>query len=221
MQEILHEALMPVNAVFTIMLLLVLLYWIMVILGALDVSFLDMDLDADFDADVDVDVDVDVDMDMQGGGILRALLVFFYVGEVPVMIIVSLLALTMWVVSMTGNHYFNPAGSMLLGLPIFAATLFVSACVCKVTIMPMRKMFSMFEKDSNAPRKVLGRICTVVTTELTDNLGQAEVSTKGAPILLNVMAQQGCVFHKGDEAVVIEKNNEKGVYIIAPVELEK
>ena len=221
MLEILQEALMPVNAVFTILLLLVLLYWIMVILGALDVSFLDMDFDADFDADVDFDIDADVDMDVGGGGILRALLLFFYVGEVPVMIIVSLLALTMWVVSVTGNHYFNPAGSLILGLPIFAATLFISALACKVIIMPMRKMFSVFEKDSNAPKKVIGRICTVVTTELKDNLGQAEVSTKGAPILLNVMAQQGCVFHKGDEAVVLEKDDKKGIYIIAPVDLEK
>ena len=221
MQEILQESVMMVNMGFTILLMLVMLYWVMVILGALDVSFMDIDLDADFDADADFDVDADADMDIQGGGILRALLVFFYVGEVPVMIIISILALTMWVVSMTCNHYFNPGGSILLGIPIIAGTLFVSACVCKVIIMPMRKMFRVFQKDYNAPRQVLGRICTVVTTEITDNLGQAEVPTKGAPILLNVRAQQGCTFHKGDEAVLIEKDDEQGIYIIAPVDLEK
>ena len=51
-------------------------------------------------------------------------------------------------------------------------------------------------------------------------MGQAEVPTKGAPILLNVVSDGDHVFHKGDEAIVVENDKEKGVYVIAPVNLE-
>ena len=67
MGEVLQEALMPANLVFTVMLGIVIIYWIMVILGALDVDFLDID----FDSDVDVDADVDADVDGTGGGARR------------------------------------------------------------------------------------------------------------------------------------------------------
>ena len=43
MGEVLHEAFMPMNLIFTVMLLMVVIYWIMVILGALDTDFLDID----------------------------------------------------------------------------------------------------------------------------------------------------------------------------------
>ncbi len=217
MMEILQAAFLPINVVFTVLLLLVVLYWLLIILGLFDNDIFEIDLDSD----VDIDIDADVDADFDGAGPLRAMLEFFYIGEVPVMIIVSILIMSMWAFSMIVNHYANPAGSMLVAMPILAGNLLFSILICKVITMPLRKVFGVFNKDSNASRKVMGRICTVVTTEISDNLGQAEMSSKGAPILLNVMAQQGCVFHKGDEAVVVENDKEKGVYIIAPVELEK
>ena len=78
----------------------------------------------------------------------------------------------------------------------------------------------MLKKDPNAPKDVVGRICKITTTQVSKKMGQAEVPTKGAPILLNVISDEGHVFHKGDEAVVMSKDNDKGVYVIAPVNLE-
>ena len=214
MGEVLTEAVMPMNLVFTVMLGLVVVYWIMVILGALDVDFLDID----FDSDVDIDADADVDFD--GGGPLRALLEFFYVGEVPVMVLFSVLALSLWTISVLSNHYFNPAGSMLMALPLAAGNLFVSCVVVKFFGVPLRKFFQSFETDANASRPVIGRICTIVTTEVRgDRLGQGEMAGKGAPILINVKAEADQVFKKGDEAVVLSKDPVTGVYAIGPVDL--
>ena len=55
MQELLHYAVEPVNIVFTGLLILVIMYWLSVMIGALDLSSFDLD----FDTDVDIDVDVD------------------------------------------------------------------------------------------------------------------------------------------------------------------
>ena len=87
--------------------------------------------------------------------------------------------------------------------------------------MPLKKIYNLFNKDCNAPKKVMGRICIVTTTLVSDKMGQAEVKTKGAPIILNVISNGEHVFHKGDEAVVVGREAEKGIYTIAPLDLEK
>jgi hypothetical protein len=228
MMELVHAALLPVNFALTVLLLLVVFYWLMVILGALDADLFDIDFDTDVDVDLDVDIDGDFDFDVDGeidgdiagGGFLRGLLEFFYIGEVPIMILISILILCMWAISVIANYRLNPTGSVILSLPILAGNLVVSLMVCKVFIMPFRKMFAALNKDANASRPVMGRICTVTTTQVSQKMGQAEMSSKGAPILINVVADGENVFHKGDEAVVISKNAENGVYTIAPVDLK-
>jgi hypothetical protein len=263
--ELIHVAFLPVNVVFTVLLLLVILYWIMVILGGLDVNLFDVDLgdadigaevdvDADFGADVGADVDADIgadvdadmgadlhadigaDMDAEadahvgadghgveggGAGALHSVLHFFYIGEVPVMILASIFILSCWTISVIVNYYLNPSGSLILGLPILAGDVFVSAFICKVFAMPLKRLFEAFDKDANAPRDVMGRICIVSTTTVSKKMGQAEVSTKGAPLLLNVVSDSDHVFRKGDEGVITGKDKKTGVYTIAPVDLEK
>ena len=55
MIELISIAFSPLNIVFTVLLILIVLYWITVILGVLDVDLFDID----FDTDVDVDAEVD------------------------------------------------------------------------------------------------------------------------------------------------------------------
>lgn len=232
MTELIDAAFSPVNLPLTVTLILMVLYWITVILGVLDVELFDIDLDSgvDIDADLDFDVDADVDVDVDAGadmdvgvegvGFLRSMLLFFYVGEVPIMILFSILVLSLWTISMFANYHLNPSGSLLVGLPLFAGNFVVSLLICKVIGMPLRKFYSKLNKDENAPRDVMGRICVVITSSVSKKMGQAEVKTRGAPILLNVVSEDDHVFNKGDEAVVTGKDEQSGVYTIARVDLE-
>ncbi|MCP4262512.1 MAG: DUF1449 family protein [Planctomycetes bacterium] len=226
MLDLIQTAFSPVNAVITVLLILNVIYWIVVILGALDVDFLDIELpdsglEVDSDIDVDVDAEGEVDIALSHHSILCSVLHFFYVGEVPIMLLSSILILSMWTLCMFGNHYFNPRSSFLLAVPIYATSLVASLFICRIFAMPLKKVYDMFNKDYNAPKKVIGRICIVATTSVSDKMGQAEIKTKGAPIVLNVISDGEHVFHKGDEAVVVSRDNEKGIYIIAPLDLEE
>ena len=79
----------------------------------------------------------------------------------------------------------------------------------------------VYNKDYNAAKEVVGGLCYVITTEVSANkMGQAEVKTKGAPIILNVIAQGDNILKKGDEAVVLERDKTRGIYYIAPANLE-
>lgn len=213
--ETIQQAFLPANVFFTVLMLLMLLYWIMVVIGTLDIEFLDFDLDVEGDADVDVDGV----LDGAAGGFFDGFCAFFYIGTVPVTILVSMLIICMWFISIIANGLMNPSGSMVLGFPIAVGIVIVSPFVCKVVCMPLKKLFSSLKKTDTI-RDVIGRICTVKTTEVSTKMGQAEVPSSGAPVLINVVSDGSHVFHKGDEAVVLEKDNEKGVYVIAPVNLE-
>lgn len=213
--ETIQAAFLPANVFFTVLMLLMLLYWIMVVLGTLDIDFLDFDLDVEGD----VDVDVDGVMDGAAGGFVDGFCAFFYIGTIPLTILLSILIISMWFISIIANGLINPSGSMVLGFPIAAGNVIVSPFVCKVVCMPLKKLFSGLS-SAGTIHDVVGRICTVTTTQVSTKMGQAEVPTGGAPVLINVVADGSHVFHKGDEAVVIEKDNEKGVYVIAPVNLE-
>ena len=57
-------------------------------------------------------------------------------------------------------------------------------------------------------------MCTVLSPEIDDTLGQCEVEVQGAPVLLNVRRKSGAILKKGDEAVVLERDEESGAYWI-------
>ena len=52
-----------------------------------------------------------------------------------------------------------------------------------------------------------------------DRIGQAEVYTGESPILLNVRKKDGPDMEKGQEAVVLERDPDKNIYIIKPLNL--
>ena len=212
MTELLQESFLSVNLISTTLLILVIIYWLMVILGALDVELFDFDFDADSDADIDADID--------SPGFLRAILEFFYIGEVPIMVLASIFVLISWVSSVLGNYYFNPGRGVLIGTGVAVGNLFVSVFLTKIFSMPAREMFKMFNTQE-VPKKIVGKIGIVLTSQISDKIGQVEIKTKGAPILLNAKTEDGSVLKKGEEALVVGRNEDKTIYFVVPVEVGK
>ena len=216
MAELMTLALLPINLVFTLLLLMVILYWIIVILGVLDVDLFQIDMS-------DIDGKLDMDMDAQGVGpsLSWSVLHFFHVGEVPIMVLVSLLILSLWAGSVLGNYYYNPESDSGRALGILIVNVGIGLLVVKTLGAPLRPFYAMFTRDYNAPKRVMGSLCQITTTQVTSSdMGQAEVKTKGAPILLNVLSKQDHRFAKGDEAVIVGKDKESGIHYIVPPKLE-
>ena len=242
--EFLKLCFITVNVPFTVMLGAVFVYWIMFIIGAVGLDSFDLDMDMDLDADLDVDLDVDmdvaadVDMDVDtdldvdteadvstgggtsGGSLWISVLRFFNVGDVPLMILVSVMVFSCWAMGVMGNYYFNPdltAGrSMLLLVPIAVLSLLVT----KVVTTPVRKIFSHANAGVEAPMLMVGKTCVVTTGEVTPTFGQAQLVHKGPPITLNVRCPAERPLSKGDEAVITEHDKENNTYMVVPFNLE-
>lgn len=227
MWELFHLAVEAANLPYTILLGLVVLYWVLYLLGACGEDALDslgldldgdVDVDADVDFDVDADVDADVDTDMHAGAAhgsaLGAFLHFFHVGDVPIIMIFSTLALAMWFISIVTTHLLGKA-SIVIGLMLFVPIAIAGLMVTKAVIMPLAPWLRGVLRQEGDKVKILGRRCIVTSLEATSKSGQADIHTEEAPISLNVRTREGVILKKGDEAVVFDRDKEKNVYLIA------
>ena len=221
MLEFIYEALRPVNLPFTVMMAVVTFYWILVGLGALDFHSepaLDMG-DVGHDVHVDGHADVhhggEVSHDVHDVGAVKSVLQFLHFGDMPSMIIISVMALSFWTCSMLGNHYFNSDGSFLRTIVLFLPNLVITGFVTKVATLPLKKLFKELNRDVEEYRPVVGRTCTILTSEVTDRFGQAQVDTSGAPIVINVRTYGETTFSKGESALIIKEDKENNVFTVA------
>jgi hypothetical protein len=204
MNELLQATISSVNIIPTALLVFVMLYWLAVIFGLLDLDFFDVDVEPDVDAD-----------GISAVSWLNNVLAFFNLGKVPFMVFLTFLALPFWAISILVNYYLNE-GYTLVGwlylIPSFIAALFVS----KFMTMPFVRIFGAMEKKHESATNIIGQICTVVLPANGSDMGQAAVKTTGAPLLLNVRTPQGAAVQKGETALVLEYNAENKFYLIEP-----
>lgn len=219
MQELWNAALSAVNLPYTFLLGLVLLYWISVILGALDLSALDFDVDADVDVDMDVDLDMDVDADVDsdldaGGGWFATALNFFNFGKVPFMIIMTVVIVSSWAMAVVSNHYWGNY-DWLFALAMVGPILFVSLLLAKFLTAPLVPLFEQINKASK-PIDYVGLNCRLLLPADHEKFGQAEVTIDGDSLLIHVKtAQPGLRLQTGDRAVVIGKTPDKQFYLVS------
>lgn len=229
MLELFHESIRPANLPYTIFLVLVMLYWLTVFIGALDLDFLDFDVDADFDADIDIDVDVDVDVDADidadvdadadggggagGAGWLVTTASFLNIGKVPFMIFFSFLSLAMWCFSVLGNYYLPNNGwlPLILVLPV----LIVGLLTAKIFTTPFVSSYAKMNASGPKNNALVGKICTVTLDVRPGKKGQADLVVNGDHFLLKIKAQDELAsLKKGDKALIVELEKETETFLV-------
>lgn len=239
MGEVLAIMFHPINIVFTALLGLVVIYWITVIIGAVDMDSLDMDLSPDVDADVDLDLEVDPSIDMDadadievdadadadigaggGGGsvgVLGSTLIFVNAHYVPLSIVLSIFILCLWSLTMMTTLHLNPEFSGLRAIILFVINWIISILVTKVVTTPLAKLLAKTRKEEREQMRVIGKSCTLLTPATWSRHGQAEIITNGAPLLLTVRTREGVEIPKGSEAAIIRYDEDKGFYLVEPI----
>ena len=246
MSEFLDACVALVNLPYTSLLILVTVYWLTVIIGLIDTETIDIDLHKDVDLHVGVGTDADVHAHVEAGtdaGFMKdvnknfgdhlhkdtgsgsggffAMLHYFNVGEVPLMVLVSVLAFSMWFISMSATHALSLT-SIWIAIPLFVPILILSAFIAKFTTSPLRALYKTLEKDSFEEVSVVGRLCKVKTGTVNEQFGQAEVirEQEGVPLLINVRTRNGETLKKDEEGVVLEYLEQEDSYVITSLETE-
>lgn len=189
MSDFINQAFFWTNLPFTILVIGLGIYWLVAALGVIDVEG-----DADLHhADADVHAH---------HGPLGGFLHFVNFGEVPVMIVVSIFALSMWVLGMVGNFLFND-GSIVIGLALLIPAFGIAAVLTRVITTPFRKIFKLLNQPGPEALPMVGRTCVIRTSEANAEFGQAEVQTEGSPLLIQVRTREGQSLPQGESALII------------------
>jgi hypothetical protein len=226
MTELYQEAIRFINFPLSLLMVVVLIYWLMAIIGVLDFNLLDGNVELDVHGDLDGDFGGDLDGDLQadghgdGHGMFAQLSNFLHVGDAPLTVVLSLLTFFSWTNSMLMNFYFNKADSIMLGVAFLIPNAILSLILSGIVVIPVAVFFRKLAGNENVKKDVLGDSCTVVSGKVDHTSGQAEVSQagEGAPITVNARTgSEDEILTKGQKAVVVRKND-NGTYIIKALE---
>ena len=222
--ELLQAAFSASNLIPTLFFLLVLLYWMIVIIGAIKIDALDFDVDVDADIHVhhggihaDIGGDVHHDVPHSGGGSwFFGMLRFFNFGRVPFMVVMSILILSIWSISMACNHegsWINPYNSFLLASLYFIPNVILSAFIMKFLSTPLVPIFDKLDThEKNLHYE--GYTGNLITEIGQKGVGQAKIFINNASIMVSVKTKDGQPLAKGDRIVILEESLKDKCYIV-------
>lgn len=201
------------TVVYSVLLVVCVIYWAGAVLGFVDLEFFDADLDG-FDLD---GVDMNADSPHATPDVLAGLLLRFGLVGVPVSISVSILVLFGWLLSYYIVHFvfWLIPGSFLkfvAGIPVLFVTMYVAARITGVLIRPLRPLFEKATQETI--KQVLGQTATVRTSRVDNEFGEVSLDDGGAGLILKVRTTGADRFKKGDQVVIYEKLSNENVYRI-------
>lgn len=214
------------TAVFSVLLVLVVLYWSVKLLSGLDLfgtwlegaeSVAESGLDAALDADA-------VGAVSRQGGHGRGWVRLLGVGEVPVVLVLSLLIAFGWAFSFGGSVLASKlaifaAGGAGVVLLVALASLGLALLMTMVAVTPLRRLMRFVPATER--RQLVGRTARVTTQRVDERFGQAEVTDlAGAPILIQARARVPNGMRRGDLVRVGSYDARQEAFLVGPVQGE-
>jgi hypothetical protein len=189
MGEFVDAALSFPAAVFTFLLAAVVVYWLLVLIGTLDVEIGDLDL---------------------GDGL--------GLGGVPVTVTVSVLAVVSWFVGLAGTVLiggFDTTGRVLLGVGVLLVAVLAGLFSARLVAAPLR---SLYVTGGEASRNdFVGRECVIRTGSVTGSFGQAEVTAAdGSSAIVQVRQTGEHDMANGHRALIFDYDIDGEFFWVAP-----
>jgi hypothetical protein len=206
------------TAIFSVAMGVAVLYWLLVIVGALDIDLLHI---GDHDAGGHGGhAGHESDHDAHAGTNPNAILEFLRIGQVPITIIASIFTFLAWAVCLLSATYLRPIvpdwSWWLFGSIALVAALVVAVVGTGLATAPLAKVFSL-EGQPKAD-DLIGKMVEVTSSEVTSRFGTARHDRPtGEDLILNVSCEAHHRFARGDQAVVLDYDRTTGVYRIAPL----
>lgn len=199
------------TVIFTFFLLLCVLFWLVAVLGFIEIDALDFDLPDG----VEGDLGIEANSEFTNPDVLAGLMLKFGLYGVPVTIIITFISLLGWVISYYAVHFtfsIVPQGAWryLVGLPILFGSFYVSVMLTGQVIKPMRPLFKKTEQDT--VKQVLGQAVVVRTSRVDSGFGEAVLEDGGAGLILKVRSSGEDIFRKGDRVVLLEYFENENMY---------
>jgi hypothetical protein len=234
MPEALAVALAFPTVGFTVLLSLVVLYWLFVVLGAVDFDGASgaagagkgsMEgvakgalegvakgaLGADnVDASVGHDAPVATGAELEPG-LLSTIVHALRLRTVPATVVLSFFALFGWLAAGLSTLSLDPSGWASRAGILFGASL-ASLLLTSLAVRPLGPLFAM--KAAPTSEGLEGRVAVVTTGEVTPTFGQAMLEDGGAGLILQVRTDGVTRLRRGDQALLLAFDADTGAFLV-------
>lgn len=195
------------TVVFSIALVVASVFWLLALVGLVDIDMIDLNFD------------IDAESDASGVGAIGGLLLRFGLQGIPLTLVISAVILVSWLFCYFGTAYllnFLP-GSLLKALGGFAlifGCLAVSLPIVGMSLRPMRSIFT----GETAARKdsMVGKSCTVRSLEVSETFGQGLLQETGSNMILDIRAESPNELKTGDRVALVSYDSNAGTYKVMP-----
>jgi hypothetical protein len=136
--------------------------------------------------------------------------------SIPLVIWMCVFAVGWWVISamlwvLIDQRLFSPPGWFWSTLLVIR-NLLIAATLTKLCTNPMR---GWFIHETITSSSLVGRECSITSSEATPDFGQVKLKTDGAPLLLNVRTD-GEHLAQGTRVWITHYDEKRRVYIVSP-----
>lgn len=200
--------------VYTFLLIIVLLYWMMAFLGVVDIEM----FDADVEIETDFETEVSINPDAEGLSGLAGFMLNWGLTGVPITVVLSLLIVTSWLICyLATSLIFNyiPIGFIryALGAGLLFVCFAVSIPLTAWTIRPFKGLF--IAHTAVKKNALIGKECEVTTGQVNEDFGQATLEDGEAGMILSIRAPANKEIKKGDKVILIEYIEKDDCYNVA------
>lgn len=213
MKELIEISFSPVNAFFSIMCIILVLYWVLVIIAGIDPDLFSVDFDS---ADLDTGFEGDGEADTDAGGVMK-ILEYFNFDELPLMFIITIVFFSMWLIGVNVTYYLG-VESTLLGFVLLIPNFILSLFVVKLFSKPISYFYKQVNHKGEPEIDFLGRRCTVITSVGPHKTGQLQLTVNGDPIKLYARSNTDEVIAAGQQAVIVGESEDKKYYLLEKFE---
>ena len=204
------------TSVFTVILGVMLVFWILAILGMLDIDLIPTEVDDEvFTSETDFDGEVP--------GFIGLLHTLGLTG-VPFTIIISLISLIGFTVSYFISDFFiRHLDSILLqyliGTLVLIGGIGISIPITAVLIRPLKPLFVKHYAPSK--KDYLGHHCTIISSRVDDSFGIGSIETGGTPLQIDIRSfDKNSHFTKGMTVLIADYDEAQDVFeVISEEEL--
>lgn len=197
------------TVIFTVLLGVSILFWLVSLLGFLDLdSFLPDALEGEFG---------DGGIDMEGSqSLLLGVMHKFRLVGIPITIVLTALALFSWLFSYYAVYFLWPLLPFtwlewLVGIVLLPVCLFASAWISGKVLRPLR---GLFKNQAASNRSLIGQTAVVRSVNVTTEMGEVDFADGGAGLILKVRSEDDTVYERGEKVVLIRFDAELNVYYV-------
>jgi hypothetical protein len=202
------------TAVYTTLLGVVVIYWVLALVGLVDFDHGHLHFEAGHHH-------VDWDGHSDHLSTIASYVVAFGLSGVPFSLVVSLLTLIAWVITGLAAQFILPwvptvPLRALAGLALAVLAIAPAIVITAWVIRPMRGLFVQHFARPN--QSLIGRQCRVTTLTVTETFGQGETTDESGSFNLRLCAKEPNQIGKGSRVIIVDYDEGSQRFRVEPAD---